>query len=477
MAIRLVILSLLLTACKEPPQVVRDEPVGTGGQSPPTDQESPTAFLLPQGDVTELGVRTTRIGLLLEDDIAIDVSTLGTQNLTVISPGGVTLVPVAVSVDANSNGSPRRAFYDVPAMDGAWREANNGTYTVVMGEDQVLDTVGNPVESGELGTFGVAVPPEIDGGQLALEVTTGGGIEATTTAATSFTLHNDSLPGVRITEVTLDLSTAHLPDLVFDPVGGAGDDEGQGLLLDGDGTGVGLVVPDDDLDRFSAPHGAGYDVLTLSFDSFDPGTELSFGVDIDPNCLQGALTPGEAAIVSGMELLGSTVSVTFTDGTLTQTVRGDLWVADGGATADIGTRVAPSPPEVRIPGYASDEVDALAGQQVSVTDAYQIVEVVGPPGADVEVVQWDGRLRIPSGEAPYNVIDDALPFYANEVMAAPLEVSRELDDDGSAVLTVTLLPTEDPDGAGGIHQFAAVVVAANGRSQVSAPLMVIQPDN
>ncbi|MEQ1646670.1 MAG: hypothetical protein ABL959_24665, partial [Pyrinomonadaceae bacterium] len=91
------------------------------------------------------------------DDIAINVSTLNTGDVTVSGPGGFTATPTFVSVDNPADGTPRIATYSFTPPGGTWNTADNGTYNIVMQANQVADTAGNFVAAGTIGTFAVVI--------------------------------------------------------------------------------------------------------------------------------------------------------------------------------------------------------------------------------------------------------------------------------------------------------------------------------
>ena len=152
-----------------------------------------------------------------------------------------------------------------------------------------------------------------------LLITPNGGINASTFNSDSFILRNLATNDQRITFISIDLSTAVFPDMVFDPYGQGGDTVDKDLKVDYKG-GTGFAGH-----RYGGEHGGGFDILELDFHSFDSGEEFRFSVDVDPNSIRGVGAPGpnESGSVSGLELLGSTVTVRFEDGKelLNQTFR------------------------------------------------------------------------------------------------------------------------------------------------------------
>ncbi len=91
------------------------------------------------------------------DNVAINVATLDNNDIVVTGPNAFSSPATFVSVDVNSNGTPRVATYSIVPPGGTWDAADNGTYTVSMQASQVADTTGNFVNAGSLGTF-TAVP-------------------------------------------------------------------------------------------------------------------------------------------------------------------------------------------------------------------------------------------------------------------------------------------------------------------------------
>lgn len=137
-----------------------------------------------------------------------------------------------------------------------------------------------------------------------------------------------------IAQIELDVTNALYPDTVFDPFGIAGDTASKPIAIDTDG-GTGIIAPNNDA---NAPNNqtyvgtgglAGFETIRLMFDSqvnngFAPGETLGFSVDMDANSIAGAqkstldggtVPKWDVGGVSGAELIGSTFTVTFTDGT------------------------------------------------------------------------------------------------------------------------------------------------------------------
>jgi hypothetical protein len=122
------------------------------------------AFIVPPlaeiqlADLTQSGQASHQFTVTYSDDVAIDVSTIDSNDLRVTGPNGYDQFAQFVSLNTSGNGTPRTATYAVtPPGGGTWSPAHNGTYTVSMQATEVADTEGAFVAAGELGQFQIAV--------------------------------------------------------------------------------------------------------------------------------------------------------------------------------------------------------------------------------------------------------------------------------------------------------------------------------
>jgi len=95
------------------------------------------------------------------DDVGIDVTTLGTGDLTVSGPFGFTATPTFISVDVNTNGSPRVATYSFTPPGGSWDWPDDGAYTVSLNANEVVDAdspTKHAVPAAVLAGFTVGIP-------------------------------------------------------------------------------------------------------------------------------------------------------------------------------------------------------------------------------------------------------------------------------------------------------------------------------
>lgn len=125
--------------------------------APPPDSTAPTATAAAT-DVVASGSTTKTFTVTYSDNMAIDVSTIDSSDVRVTGPNAFSQTATLVSVNANSDGTPRTATYSITAPGGTWDLADNGTYTITMRANQVKDSNANAVASGALGTFVTNIP-------------------------------------------------------------------------------------------------------------------------------------------------------------------------------------------------------------------------------------------------------------------------------------------------------------------------------
>jgi hypothetical protein len=352
-------------------------------------------------------------------------------------------------------------------------DAANSPYTVDVVADDGTDT------TTETFTVTVEEPAPTVGSALVEVLPDSGNVDASTYGGGSYQVTNTGEKN--ISSVSFDLSTAALPDMVFDPAGTAGDPTGEGLNIASDG-GTGITTAGGGSDEaFSQPHNGvdgadGYDVMTVNFSDFQPGETATFWADNDPTSIKGAtVNSQEAGPVSGLELARATVTVTYEDGT-TQTTQlmGDG--SNGGSTAVVTDDEAPAPTigaqGVSLDGSVLD--GDHSGATVSATD--QTITVTGQPGETVTLVRVEGELSLS------NVPDadgDGEPGYDIEALEANNAVAVEyytvtLDGNGEATMPVTLTSSADDSDEAGFNYFVAAHGQASGDMGLASNVVVLQ---
>lgn len=170
--------------------------------TPPNDTILPTASLSATNLSTGNGTTYT-FSVTYSDNAGVSVSSLDNNDLGVTGPNGFNQLAKFVSVDTNSNGTPRTATYQIDAPGGDWDAADNGTYTVALKANQVKDINNNYAQSGNLGTFQVNVPQNTSS-------------EAATLSATNITQDSGSTYTFSVTyqdDNGIDVSTLDSNDL------------------------------------------------------------------------------------------------------------------------------------------------------------------------------------------------------------------------------------------------------------------------
>lgn len=288
-----------------------------------------------------------------------------------------------------------------------------------------------------------------------------GSISSSSTNSTgSFQIENLSSGGERIVWVTIDTGTALLPDVVFDPAGTAGDPDGKAFQLDAfNGTGTPTHAFESPQDGIGSADG--YRVIRINCGAgvdFGPGRLLTFSADVDPTSVKGAPGPGpeHSASISGLELIGATVTVAFSDGTVRQARTGGL----PGASANKASMVQLAAdnlatPTIAVPGRISPFTSAV----------HVTVRVNGPAGAPVKL--WSFRTGLYLAGVPGGGYDID-PYEVNKVTGFGTR-DATVGPDGWVDIPVTL-STE----TGGINLFSAVLQDGGGRRSSSSNVLVIR---
>lgn len=286
-------------------------------------------------------------------------------------------------------------------------------------------------------------------------VDAGGNISNSSTYnAGSFEIHNTSSGGQLITQVQFDLSTAVLRDMVFDPDGTAGDTAFKPFSVNQQGS-TGIVGH-----SYGEPRDNGYDKLLIHFDHFEPGETVTFSIDVDPTSIQGAPPGGSVDVgaVSGLELAGARVWITFSDGSVRSGELSQIPGSRTGAEVRIGASSVPAP---------SIQVRAAGMTPATVSTASQTVRVTGAAGATVRLTVAEGGLYlmdVPNGGF------DLDPYEANRLVDVR-EFTATIGAGGFVDVPVTL--SRDSASAG-LNHISAVTVDSSGRTSRLSNVAVIR---
>jgi len=403
----------------------------------------------------------------------------GTYNILISARSSSHVIDRMVLVDAGEFGANGQNL-SIPESTrsqgdpGTAGAAADSPYDVAV---TVSDNCDPALESTVNFTWNVLEPDMVPSAELT--VTAGQGLFSSTFGNNSFILSNTGTAD--ITNITIDASTTFMPDVVFDPVGTAGDNGAKCLTTGSAGNTaatVGLTVPGnggsdaaDCESVFQQPHNGvdndeGYDVLSLDFTDFNPGESYAWGVDMDPTSIKGDLSTGDAGSISGFECIGAMVTITFSDGTTLTTSLFDEGSL-GGADAVLSiSNPAPAP---------SIEVVGIPTTPAATNQLNQTILVNGAPGQDITLLQVDARLYIDPGNPTVGY--DVDPFEANEAIAKVLYTGT-IGGNGTLNVPVTLLQTDLGNGTplGGLNHFLAVAGDANSPNSKTSNTIVLEYD-
>ena len=278
---------------------------------------------------------------------------------------------------------------------------------------------------------------------------------SSTFAPNSFRLTNLSTLDQDIVSVSLDLSTAIFPDVVYDPNGDAGDSVAKGFEIDVDPS-------DDDVSgvsshQFLQPRDGGFDILKINFSNFKPNQTLEFSLDTDPTSTKGAQQDNSKHFgsISGLELVGATATVEFADGTI---LSGQFYRQPG---SDTGSEVTLTDSIITPP-----TIEAVGLNTATVSDANQIIRITGTPEAEVSLLIVEGALYIEDSGF------DIDPLEANTALSVN-ELTATIDANGIVDVPVTLTRT---NVSGGLNYFVAKYQDGNGSTSNLSSTVVLELD-
>ncbi len=446
---------------------------GTISLAPQADDSGSYTVEVIASDGTATATETFTV--TVEDAPSNTAPTIESISDQTVTAGESIDVPVSSS-DADSGDTPALSLGQAPSFVSL-SDSGDGTGTVSIAPQTddpgsyTVEVVASDGTATATETFTVTVEDTSTStdGEATITINSGRGIDTSTYRSGSFEITNTG--DEPIESVTLDLRSAILPDLVFDPEGTAGDKAAKGFVLDSDGT-SGTVES-----TIAKPHNGvdgsdGYDTLTVTFGSFQPGESVAFSVDNDPTSIKGGGTAqnSEAGPVSGLELSGSTVTAEFGDGSTVETALfsdGSLGGSQGVADADV-----PSAPTIDAQGVPLTSTTLSDSHTAAtVTDADQTITVTGEPGDTVTLLRVEGELNLE--EVPEY---DGTPGYEIEAYEANTAIQVEeytatIGDDGTAAVPVTLT---DSSADGGFNYFVAVTEDDDGDTGQTSNKVVLK---
>ncbi len=281
-----------------------------------------------------------------------------------------------------------------------------------------------------------------NGARASIEIDPGSDINMSSTYSTgSFKVTNTSQQGQLLTKATIDFRTAMFMDCVYDPFATAGDSAGKPFTLDFNGTGGGVTT------NYLSSHDGGFDALEINFSNCNPGQQIQFSIDVDPTTVNGTTPPGpnHSGSISGLELIGSTVTFEFNDGTV---LVGEPWRNGNSVTGcfNVVKVVQPERPGIEVLGL--DTIESDTSQQG------HTLRVTGPVGSQVSLIQVEAGLWVDGGGF------DVDPFEANTALNVE-EFSAQIGTEQFVDFNVNL---KKSDFVAGYNYFAAVIKDSEGHN-------------
>ena len=309
----------------------------------------------------------------------------------------------------------------------------------------------------------------VAGGTLKIEPRTGGIIKASTLTDKTFVITNSSTAGQQIEHVTIDLRSSMFPNMVFDPYGRAGDIGWvKSFRPNGGDKETGLIGH-----RFLSDHSDGFDVLQIDFDDFNPGEIFYFSIDVDPTSISGVQAPGPnfAGAVSGLELIGTTITFEFNDAL---TLSGQMYLKqDSKKGSVLSVHSLPLPPDPP----SAIEVIGVSDPTAIVSSPEQTVRIYGNSGDRVRVLVIEAGLYLEGVPEART----ALEIFESNVATAFSEYSGfTIGDSGLIDVAITLTKTEKDRGVGpngldgGINHVIAVTESSGGSISRLSNMIVLE---
>ena len=123
-----------------------------------TVDTTPPLATLNVANITSSGSPSHSLTVNYTDNTAVNVASLGAEDLLVTGPNNYSNLVDFVSVDTLTDGTPRTGTYSIPAPGGAWDATHNGSYQVTLLDGEVLDQFNNAAPQSVLGSFTVTIP-------------------------------------------------------------------------------------------------------------------------------------------------------------------------------------------------------------------------------------------------------------------------------------------------------------------------------
>lgn len=297
--------------------------------------------------------------------------------------------------------------------------------------------------------------------QATVTINSGNILESASSDNGSFKIINNSPNGQKITKVVIDLSTSVFPDMVFDPANVIQDlATAKPFTVNSGGTETGHTTF-----TYTNPHNGnvanGYNSLEINFTDFDQNEVFEFSIDTDPTSIKGTTIAHEAGKVSGLELIGANVNVSFNDGS-GHSAKLYRLNNEVGASSNIFKQEAPNAPSIAAIGFPTSKGET--------TTVGQTIQITGKANTEVKLLILEGGLFVNNVPAGGFDID---AYEANKLVKVVDEKTVTIPTNGSIDVPIDLFRTEVANTETGLNYIVAVVKDAEGRTSTLSNTIVI----
>ncbi|MBN1436203.1 MAG: choice-of-anchor L domain-containing protein [Sedimentisphaerales bacterium] len=145
-----------------------DSAVFIKGSTFNSDSVAPTVYFGGTSNVTAPGLMPKTFDVTYDDNVGIDLGSLGDSDIVIWGPGEVAYPASLVSMISGGGDVSILATYEMIPPGGAWDGADNGLYVISLQPNEVVDTSNNPVAGQTLGGFGVSIDESSDPAEISV---------------------------------------------------------------------------------------------------------------------------------------------------------------------------------------------------------------------------------------------------------------------------------------------------------------------
>jgi len=122
------------------------------------DDDAPIVLDASAPEITVAGGTSTQVTVHYRDDVALDLGSLGIDDIRVVDPSGGLLSVTNAAVTPGADARTATVVYTVAARGGVWEAVDNGAYQIELLAGSVADALGATAPAAVIGSFEVALP-------------------------------------------------------------------------------------------------------------------------------------------------------------------------------------------------------------------------------------------------------------------------------------------------------------------------------